>query len=293
MKKRVFVIGGAALEITGIPKSICRLRDSNPGTVRLAVGGVARNVAAHLAPHGPEVQLVTALGNDVRAAVIEGDCAERGIHLDHTLHLETATAAFLCLLDEDLDLLSGINDMAIMDGLTPEFFEALLPELNRGDLCVIDANLTPESLEYLTHTLTVPIYYEPVSCYKARRIGDNIGLCYTVKPNRFEAAQLSGCSCDTVRGVYRAADWFLQQGVQQVFISLGSDGIVYANHDVCGHINAETLAVVDTSGAGDVMSAAIVSAMLDGHDTADCAAIGNHASGIYCAAPLAGSTPGF
>ena len=41
MKKRVFVIGGAALEITGIPKSICRLRDSNPGTVRLAVGGVA------------------------------------------------------------------------------------------------------------------------------------------------------------------------------------------------------------------------------------------------------------
>ena len=68
---------------------------------------------------------------------------------------------------------------------------------------------------------------------------------------------------------------------------------VYANHDVCGHINAETLAVVDTSGAGDVMSAAIVSAMLDGHDTADCAAIGNHASGIYCAAPLAGSTPGF
>ena len=85
----------------------------------------------------------------------------------------------------------------------------------------------------------------------------------------------------------------MQQGVQQVFISLGSDGIVYANHDVCGHINAETLAVVDTSGAGDVMSAAIVSAMLDGHDTADCAAIGNHASGIYCAAPLAGSTPGF
>ena len=103
MKKRVFVIGGAALDITGIPKSICRLRDSNPGTVRLAVGGVARNVAAHLAPYGPEVQLVTALGNDVRAAVIEGDCAERGIHLDHTLHLEAATAAFLCLLDEDLD----------------------------------------------------------------------------------------------------------------------------------------------------------------------------------------------
>ncbi len=71
MKKRVFVIGGAALEITGIPKSICRLRDSNPGTVRLAVGGVARNVAAHLEPHAPEEQLVTAHDNDVRAAVIE------------------------------------------------------------------------------------------------------------------------------------------------------------------------------------------------------------------------------
>ena len=51
--KQVFVIGGAALDITGFPKDICRLRDSNLGSVRIAVGGVGRNVASHLVPYGP------------------------------------------------------------------------------------------------------------------------------------------------------------------------------------------------------------------------------------------------
>ena len=291
--KQVFVIGGAALDITGFPKDICRLRDSNLGSVRIAVGGVGRNVASHLVPYGPEVQLVTAIGNDFRASVIEADCQRHGVRLDHTLHVDLPSATFLCVLDEDGDLLSGISDMEIMDCLSPDFFAQLLPEINRCDLCVIDSNLTPEALDFLTHSVSAPLYYEPVSCAKARRLGCNIGLFHTVKPNRFEAEQLSGCSCDTIRGVYRAAEWFLRQGVQQVFISLGSDGVVYANPDVCGHIEAEKVEVRNTAGAGDVMSAAIINAMLDGLGIAECAAFGNQKSGAYCAAARATGVSAF
>ena len=40
--KQVCIVGGAALDITGMPDGVCRLRDSNLGAVRMQVGGVGR-----------------------------------------------------------------------------------------------------------------------------------------------------------------------------------------------------------------------------------------------------------
>ena len=131
--------------------------------------------------------------------------------------------------------------------------------------------------------VTCPIFYEPVSCAKAERIGPHIGKCHTVKPNRYEAALLSGCNCETLRGVYRAADWFLNQGVQRIFISLGAEGVYWADHQGCGHIPAEEITLVDTTGAGDAMAAGIIYGSLTGAATEECAILGNHASALVCA----------
>ena len=43
------VIGGAAVDITGTPESMPRMRDSNIGTVRIHAGGVSMNVPLKLA----------------------------------------------------------------------------------------------------------------------------------------------------------------------------------------------------------------------------------------------------
>ena len=256
--KRVCIVGGAALDITGLPDGICRLRDSNLGTVRLQVGGVGRNIGCRLKRYALDVELITVIGNDFRADMIEEDCLQHGIGMAHSLRLDAPSATFLCVLDEERDLLAGVSDMEIMAQLTPAFLEQKLELLNGADAVVLDANLQPESLAFLTEHVRAPLYYEPVSCAKARRIGGNIGRCYMVKPNRYEAAYLSGCSCDTVRGVYRAAEWFLREGVQRVFVSLGAEGVVWADGDGCGYIEAEPITVVDTTGAGDAMCAAII-----------------------------------
>lgn len=283
MHSSIYIIGGAALEINGIPKGICRLRDSNLGYVRTSVGGFGRNIAAQLAEYGRPVQLITALGNDPRAVTIEKNCKDHGILLDHVLHVNATSAVLFSLFDGERDLLASINDMEIFEHLTPSYFGGLIQTLNSAKLCVIDANLSSEALSYLCNTLTVPIYYEPISPTKARRIGSNIGKCHTIKANRFEAAQLSGCSCDTLRGVYRSAEWFLQQGVQQVFISLGDEGVLYASRDSFGQIKGESIDIIDTSGAGDVLYAAIIDALLKGESIESAAEIGNHAAALHCA----------
>ena len=76
---------------------------------------------------------------------------------------------------------------------------------------------------------------------------------------------------------------FLREGVQRVFISLGAEGVVWADPDGCGHIEAEPITVVDTTGAGDAMCAAIVHGYLAGLTTEECALAGNRASAQLCA----------
>lgn len=282
--KHVFVVGGAALDITGAPTACFRLRDSNIGIVRISVGGVGHNIARSLKRHPLiDVDLITALGSDERVSMIEEDCSHLGISLAHCMHTEGATATYLSILDDEGDMLAGINDMQLITKLSPEFLETKLSMINAADMCVLDANLSPEALGYLAEHVTSPIFYEPVSCAKARRIGDHIGHCFAIKPNRYEAAQLSGCSCDTLRGVYRAAEWFLNEGATRVFISLGPEGVYWADAEGCGHIPAEPITVVDTTGAGDAMAAAIIMGCISGASTEACAQRGNHASALVCA----------
>ena len=279
---RVFVIGGAAVDITGKPDTICRLRDSNLGVVRIRPGGVGNNIARRLAAYPLSVELVTAIGEGYHAELIRKGCEERGVSLTHTFHCGEHTGTFLCMLDEDGDLLVGISDMQILSHITPAYLAPILPTINDASMAVLDANLPPETLDYLTKELTVPIFFDPVSCAKSQRIGENIGRCYAIKPNRFEAAFLSGKSCDTLRGVFRASDWFLEQGVQRVFISLGGEGVFWSDKNGNGVMESACKDIVDTTGAGDAMCAAIIAGCIAGLDTESCAANGNEAGSAAC-----------
>lgn len=280
----VVVVGGIALDITGAPRGLFRLRDSNIGDVRLGIGGVGHNIAKKLKDYPDmEVSLITALGSDDWVAMLQSDCQRLGISLEDSLHATGPTATYLNLLDDEGDMLAAISDMDIILKLSPEFLSEKLEKINGADYCVLDANLAPETLAYLLEHVTCPVFYEPVSCAKADRIGSHIGKCHTVKPNRFEAALLSGCNCDTLRGVYRAAEWFLNQGVQRIFISLGAEGVYWADSEGCGHIPAEEIQLVDTTGAGDAMAAGIIYGSITGQSTEACAIAGNHASAMVCA----------
>jgi pseudouridine kinase len=273
----VFIVGGAAIDITGKPESICRERDSNLGRVGIRVGGVGHNIAMRLAALGYHAELVTAIGSGFHAGMVRESCRKANVSLDHAYVGTEHTGTFISVFDEDGDMLVGISDMSVLDHLTPSYLSARLSLINASRMCVIDGNLSPESLAYLCANVTVPLFFDPVSCAKAKRIGGNIGKCFAIKPNRFEAGFLSGKSCDTIRGIYRASDWFLEQGVGRVFISLGEEGVYWADADGCGVIPAQAQGQSNTSGAGDAMGAAIIDGCVRGLSTEECASLGNAA----------------
>ncbi len=270
----IYLVGGAAIDITGKPDSICRERDSNLGRVNIRVGGVGHNIARHLAALGYHTELVSAIGSGFHAGMVRESCRKANVSLTYTYAATEHTGTYIGIFDEDGDMLVGISDMSVLDHLTPEYLGTLLPQMNTARMCVIDGNLSPESLRFLCENVTAPLFYDPVSCAKAKRIGSSIGRCYAIKPNRFEAGFLSGKSCDTLRGIYRASDWFLEQGVRRVFIDLAEEGVYWADSEGCGVIPVQERPVTDTSGAGDAMSAAIIDGCVQGLPAEECARLG-------------------
>ena len=80
--------------------------------------------------------------------------------------------------------------------------------------------------------------------------------------------------------LYRAADTLLAAGLQRVFLSLGADGVLAADHERKIHLHNLPARMVNTTGCGDAFMAAVARAFLDGADLETAAKRGLAASAI-------------
>ena len=98
MDGEIAVIGSANMDIGGYPAAPLKAGDSNPGRVRLCLGGVGCNIARNLALLGVKVRFATALGGDLYARGIAETLEGMGIDLSLSLRLEqehTSTYLFI------------------------------------------------------------------------------------------------------------------------------------------------------------------------------------------------------
>ena len=80
----VTVVGGVNMDIGGWPSEVPVDRDSNPGAVRMSLGGVGRNIAHNMSLLGLDVRMVTAFGDDLYAQKIAASCGELGIDISQS-----------------------------------------------------------------------------------------------------------------------------------------------------------------------------------------------------------------
>lgn len=254
---RVVVIGGMNLDLLGVPYRPLISHDSTPGSITLRPGGVGRNIAARLKELGVEVSLITALGNDDRAGLLARLCHASGIDLSLAVPTDCPAPCYLCIHDHLGDMVVAVNDMSAMDQLTPEAMRLRMEAVNRADTCVLDANLSAETLAFIAENASVPLILDPVSCAKAPRVKPILSSLTAIKPNRLEAEALTG-----ERNVEKAGEALLGAGVKKVFISLGPEGVYYANASDSGYVPAIPLPNLPATGAGDALCAGITLALL-------------------------------
>lgn len=277
----VVVVGGLNVDIVGRPRKKLIPRDSNPGKVFLNFGGVGRNVAHNMRLLQIDVRFLTAFGDDSHASGIAASCGELGIDISHALKIPgAATSTYLCVDGHDGDMAVAIADMDIYERITPSYLNANERLLNNAQVIMLDTNIPQESIEWIARNCTPPIFADPVSTEKAKKLRTSLSRIHTLKPNRIEAELLSGVKIKNQATLDKAVDVLLGKGMHRVFVSLGADGVYAADKENRLTLPSIDVAPVSMTGCGDAFMGALVWAYLQGMDLRDTAAAGVAASSI-------------
>ncbi|EOD56708.1 PfkB family carbohydrate kinase [Aeromonas molluscorum] len=264
------VVGGANMDICGQSRAALRMGDSNPGSVRTSAGGVGRNIAENLARLGTDTRLVTAVGNDQHGHQLLEASQSAGVDVRQVQVLDgKATSCYLSLHDGLGEMSCAINDMGIIEELTPARLTPLGGFLSAANVLVLDTNLATCTLDWLfdRHGEQV-LFVDTVSVAKVEKIRPWLGRIHTLKPNRSEAEQLCGFAIEGPDTWPRAAHWFHSAGVQRLFLSLGEQGIFYSDGETQGHLPILGCPVNNVTGGGDAFMAGLVHGWLAGSDMA-------------------------
>lgn len=255
----IAVIGGTNIDIQGFPYGKMNFNDSNPGKIKISLGGVGRNIAENMVKLGVNVKLISVIGSDPYGLKILQEANNIGLDMEDTLILkDEATSIYLSMLDESGDMIAAISYMDIYKNMTVEFIKEKRNVIDNSKLCIIDTNISKEVIEYiLMNHKNLDFFLDTVSTAKAKKVKDLIGYFHTIKPNRIEAELLADMEINDEDDLKRASEYFLRKGVKRVFISLGDKGVFYCDENNMSHIKIPKIKPVNATGAGDAFMAAI------------------------------------
>ena len=257
----VLLIGAANMDISGSTSHRLTPGDSTPGKVRCAAGGVARNVAENLARLAHGVYFLSAVGDDMHGRSLLESTRNAGVDVSGCWILgDQATSSYVSLHGPDGDMLAAVNDMSVLDHITPERLAPYAGRMADAAALMLDCNLSEAALAWLfAHARDKPVFVDVVSAFKCRRILPWLSRVHTLKANRIEAEALWGQPVRTDTALESAARWLHAQGVGHVVLSLGERGVSWsANGGDKGWQTAVPISVVNSTGAGDALMAGLL-----------------------------------
>ena len=260
---KITVVGAVNIDLLACPSERFVAHESNPGKVKISLGGVGRNIAHNLCLMGRNVELLTVFGGDHFAPAARSACEMAGITLSGDCRTIDGARSnyYICVNDSNGEMLGGVADMELMDHMTPDMLARSMDNINSSVAVVTDCNLPAESLVYLVEHCMPPLYIDATSAAKAMRLRPLLlegkaKANVTLKVNVAEAKALSAEDGD----VSSMAQWFLDHGVGRILITMGSDGAYYHDGKTGIHKDACPVDVVNVTGGGDAFFAAVVAA---------------------------------
>ena len=261
------VIGGANIDISAkYSSAVAAAGDSNQGQIATSAGGVARNIAENLARLGSAVQLITGLGDDGFSVSVRASLNLPLLDLSACYAPpNTSSDSYLSLYDMKGELVSAVNQMRLVNNLTPSYLQRFETQITGATLIIADCNLPPDTIHWLAVLPDRPtLFFDGVSMEKITRLQSCLDRIDGLKCNRLEAAALLNCS------VHATPDKLVanlhQRGVDIVLLSLGSEGVQLGRSGQQLHFPLleppQTIASV--AGAGDALLAGFLHSLFNG-----------------------------
>ncbi len=278
MGKPIVVFGSFVVDLTGRCKGLPVPGQTLLGSsFKMGAGGKGSNqaVAAHRA--GADVTLVTKIGRDVFGNVAMDFYKGEGMNTGHILFDdEKETGIALIMVDE----VSAQNEILVVSGacgnITPEDVESCRELIENASILLLQLEVNFDALYRvidIAHAAGVKIVLNPAPA--AEIPAEMLKKIDIVTPNETEAQVLTGVEVKTQQDAERAAKAFMDKGVKNVVITMGSLGAFATDGKKSELLPRLKVDAVDTTGAGDAFNGGFVMALSEGRDLFEALRYGN------------------
>lgn len=269
MKKKVVVFGSFVVDLTGRTSRLPVPGETVMGSsFVMGPGGKGSNqaVAAHRA--GADMTLVTKVGKDVFGTVATDFYKKEGMDTSYVFEDEVKeTGCALITVDEN----TAQNEIVVISGacgnITPEDVEKSRSLIESAGILLLQLEINFDALYKvieIAHKAGVKIVLNPAP---AAELPDEIlQKIDIVTPNETEAQVLTGVKIGNAEDAKKAAEIFMNKGVKEVVITLGSLGAFAMNQEKCELVERLSVDAIDTTGAGDAFNGGFVMALAEGKD---------------------------
>lgn len=265
----VLVIGAAGIDMVGRVRGELNLGSSSAAAIRTSFGGVARNVAENLARLGQPVRLLTAVGADQPGDQLLKQAESAGVDVSGVLRPpDWPTSTYLAVLNARGELQMALDDMRAIQAVSADYLRQNAGLFQEASMLFLDANLSRETLRTavsLAKKARLPICANPVATSLAHRLLPYLPHLSLLTPNLEEAAVLAGLEQGTGRGTHpeELAKKLVSLGVETSIITLAEFGVCYATSETSGQVPAMHTEILEPTGAGDALTAAVMFAILN------------------------------
>ncbi|MHA1524156.1 MAG: ribokinase [Alphaproteobacteria bacterium] len=232
-------------------------------------GGKGSNQAVAAARAGAKVRFITKIGDDDLGTKVREMYAHEGIdQAAIATSPDKPTGAAFIFMEEG----TGNNAIIVVPGAASDLsvaeIEAQAQAISGASVFMTQLE-TPLAVSHkgleIASAAGVTTILNPAP---AAELAQNIySLVDYITPNETEAELLTGQPVGSVAQAEAAAKILLQRGVGTAIITLGGEGVLYADAQGATHLPAFSAGpVVDTTGAGDAFNGGFAAALAAGHD---------------------------
>jgi pseudouridine kinase len=162
----------------------------------------------------------------------------------------------------------ALDDMRCISALTAERLRERADLFQQASVVFVDGNLSRDTLRTaisLARKANLPVCADPATTSLAIRLQPYLPQISLLTPNGVEAGVLCGCELreSNRRQALQIAKQLVSMGVGIAIVTLAEFGVCYATSETSGYVPPVRTHIVDPTGGGDALTAAVLFGLIN------------------------------
>ncbi|ALI05404.1 MULTISPECIES: ribokinase [Pseudomonas] len=282
MPAKVVVIGSLNMDLVTRAPRLPRGGETLIGESFATIpGGKGANQAVAAARLGAQVSMVGCVGDDAYGEQLRGALLAEGIDCQAVRVEQGSSGVALIVVDDNsqnaIVIVAGANG-----ALTAEVLDGVDDVLQSADVIICQLEVPDATVGHALkrgRALGKIVILNPAPASHALPADWYACIDYLI-PNESEAAVLSGLAVDSLETAEAAAAHLIAAGAGKVIVTLGAQGLMFANGASFEHFPAPRVKAVDTTAAGDTFVGGFAAALACGKSEVDAIRFGQVAAAL-------------